>query len=95
MYYSYNFVVNHDNLCYSYVVIGSSFVVCCYSLNFCSVSYRVIYFVNYYILIYCLNNRVIDYFDIFVSIPFIGIISISIILRVSRSIIGTVSFPRV
>ena len=44
MYYFYNFGVNFENVCYSYVVIESCFFVCCYNLNFCSVNHRVIYF---------------------------------------------------
>ena len=64
VYYSYNFVVNFDNVCYSYVVTESSFFVYCYNSNFYTVIYRVIYFDNCYILICCWSNRVIDYFDI-------------------------------
>ena len=82
-------------------MIGSSFIVCCYSLNFCSVNCRVIYFDNYYILIYCLNIAwpVILASGIsivwIVSIPIVRIVSISVVWRVSRSIIWRISISRI
>ena len=72
MYYSYSVVVNFDNVCYSYVVIAKNFTACFDNLNFCSVNCYVIYCDFYNLIfdsvIYCLNNPVICYFILIVSI---------------------------